>query len=497
MKTKEVERIARSWYAAPIMQEHRSTLMRHIAVLAGPVMMAMLTQTIINQIDHILVGHLPNGEATPGQTAVQISQIYLWMFGGMLASIAVGTQTLTARRHGEGQPEQAGAVATNSLLVSLVASIVVGALCWLAAPVLMKLVSKDETVRSLGIPFVRWRFINIPGMVLFAALKAFFDAIGKTWVALVGALLMNCTNLILCVVLMYGTASPGLPGIDAIHRTALAWAGGTLPRLGVPGAGMAAMISSYLGLGVLLICALLLARRPYVIFRGRNFSWTLARKLATLSLPSGLATLFGMSGFAFVVLVVGKVDKLAGHGPGRTIFSTATSNIINVLLLIFMSCIGFGTATATLVSQQLGAKKPEKAKRYVHLSVLMGVVFYGCLGVFIFAFAPHILRIWNPGDMQVLAIATPILRVLCFMMPFFVTAIVFTQALYGAGNTRFVMIVELILHFVCLIPLCYALAIWFHLGIWGAWAAMILYVVLLAGTMFLKFRSGTWQHIQL
>ena len=479
------------------MQEQRSTLMRHIAVLAGPVMMAMLTQTIINQIDHILIGHLPQNEATPGQTAVQISQIYLWMFGGMLASIAVGTQTLTARRCGERQPEQAGAVATNSLLVSLVASIVIATLCWLAAPILMKLVNKDETVRALGIPFLRWRFINIPGMVMFAALKAFFDAIGKTWVSLLGALFMNFMNLILCVVLMYGNENPNIPIIDTLHRLALTWSGGSLPRLGVSGAGMAAMISSYLGFATLLVCAIIWARRPYFIFRLSNFSWSLARKLVAISIPSGLATLFGMSGFAFVIFVVGKVDKLAGHGPGQTIFSTATSNIINVLLLVFMSCIGFATATATLVSQQLGAKRQHVAKRYVHLSLLMGLVFYGCLGVVMFVFAPQILRFWNPGDMRVLAIATPILRVLCCMMPCFVIAIVFTQALYGAGNTRFVMVVELVLHFFCLIPLCYALAIWFHLGIWGAWAALILYVALLAGTMFLKFRSGTWQHIQL
>ena len=71
---------------------------RRIIALSSPVMLAMLSQTLINQVDHILVGHLPLAEATPGQTAVQISQILLWAFGGFLASISVGTQALAARR---------------------------------------------------------------------------------------------------------------------------------------------------------------------------------------------------------------------------------------------------------------------------------------------------------------------------------------------------------------------------------------------------------------
>src|ERR1700712_3429122 len=89
---------------------------RRILVLSSPVMLAMLSQTLINQVDHILVGHLPLSEATPGQTAVQISQILLWMFGGFLCSISVGTQALAARRIGANELEGAGAVSTNSLM---------------------------------------------------------------------------------------------------------------------------------------------------------------------------------------------------------------------------------------------------------------------------------------------------------------------------------------------------------------------------------------------
>jgi Na+-driven multidrug efflux pump len=72
---------------------------------------------------------------------------------------------------------------------------------------------------------------------------------------------------------------------------------------------------------------------------------------------------------------------------------------------------------------------------------------------------------------------------------------ILTQALFGAGNTRFVMIVELILHFTCLVPLAWLFGITLHFGLIGIWAAGVIYVLLLAGIMTLKFRSGDWKKI--
>src|SRR5580704_4963497 len=130
-------------------------LSRRIIVLSYPVMLAMLTQTLINQVDHVLVGHLPVSESTPGQTAVQISQILLWMFGGGLAAIAVGTQALTARRAGADDIEGAGIISTNSVAVAVVSSLIMTAACYFAAPFLFRVFNKDPKVLALGVPFLR------------------------------------------------------------------------------------------------------------------------------------------------------------------------------------------------------------------------------------------------------------------------------------------------------------------------------------------------------
>lgn len=469
---------------------------RRIIALSYPVMLAMLSQTLINQVDHILVGHLPLAESTPGQTAVQISQILLWAFGGFLASISVGTQALSARRIGANDIEGAGAVSTNSQLLALLASIVVTALTYAAAPFLFHLMSKDQAVRDLGVPFLRWRFLQITGMVVTASLKSFFDGLGKTRVHMGVALVMNLANFILCVALIFGPEHPGIAGVNQVHAVLMQLCGGWLPRLGVPGAGLASMLSSYIGLFLMIGWSLRDEYRPYHIRRLGNASTKTMWQIVKLSVPSGLATMFAMGGFGFVLFVVAKLDHNAARGVGRTVYSTATSNIISVLQLVFISCIAYGTATATLVSQNMGAKAYDLAEQFAYTAARIGIVLFLLVGMGLTLYAEPILHFWNP-DPQVVAAGAPILRVLGFVCPLIVVALVFTQALYGAGNTVFVMTAELILHFTCLVPLSYLCGITLGFGLWGVWGALIFYITALAAVMMLKFRTGTWKKIDI
>src|SRR4029078_4133261 len=88
----------------------------HKAVLrlALPTVMAMLTQSIVNEVDIVFFARLPCPESSNAQAALLPSLIVLWLFGGSLSAISVGTQAFTARRHAEGHHDQAGAVLANA-----------------------------------------------------------------------------------------------------------------------------------------------------------------------------------------------------------------------------------------------------------------------------------------------------------------------------------------------------------------------------------------------
>ena len=89
--------------------------------------------------------------------------------------------------------------------------------------------------------------------------------------------------------------------------------------------------------------------------------------------------------------------------------------------------------------------------------------------------------------MRVMGICTPIIAV----------GMILTQALFGAGNTRYVMLVELVLHFLCLVPLAWILGITMGFGLIGIWSAAVSYVLLLCTAMVWKFARGDWKHIKI
>ncbi len=459
-------------------------LARRIGTLAGPTVLAMISQTLINNTDHIMVGRIKGfitvggqqvKESIAGQSALTPALALMWMVGGALSAISVGTQALTARRFGEGDLAGAGRVSTNSVAISLLMGIAASVLFVWLTPVLFPLVAKDPGVQQVGIPFLRWRYAAVLSMVVTASYKSFFDGLGQTRVHFVVAVVMNIVNFLLNYALIFG------------H-----WG---LPRLGVEGSGIASCISSYLG------CFMIIAwsfrkeiREAYQPYRLSNLSGALRREIARLSAPSTAAVIISLAGFAVFFKVCYKLDADAGHT--ETIFLSATNNIINIFQLVFISCIAYGTATATLVSQGLGAKQPGLAERFAFEAAKLGVLFWIAIGTCTALFPHFILHLWS-DDLPVIEAAIPILRVVGLFEPFACIALVFMYALYGAGAARFVMKVELTLHLSCLIPLSYLLGVTFGLGLWGVWGAMIAYIVLMAVMMSWKFMQGDWKQIQI
>jgi Na+-driven multidrug efflux pump len=342
-------------------------------------------------------------------------------------------------------------------------------------------------VREAAYAYLKWRLLGIGSMALTFSFKASFDGLGKTHVHMASAIVMNAINIVLCLLLIFG------------HWGA--------PRMGIEGAGLAGFISTWIGLLIVVGWAYLPRyRRVFEPFSFKALDREVIWEILRLSVPSAVATVAVMSGFAMFSMIVSHLDSVSqaamvhstcATGQALAINSAATTIIVGILKLTITACLAFGTATATLVSQSLGEGDPEKATEFGWVSVRLGLGIFSVVGILQgFLFPRKILELVTESP-EVLNAAMVPLQLTALCTPIIAMGMILTQALFGAGNTRFVMITELILHFTCLVPLAWILGITLNLGLVGIWSAAVVYVVLLAAVMAFKFKSGDWRSIHI
>lgn len=457
---------------------------RTILRLATPTVIAMLSQSVVNEIDVVFFSRLPCPESSNGQAALLPSLIVVWLFGGSLSAISVGTQALTARRVAEGKREEAGAVLTNAAWFGLLAGAVASALGLLLLPFILGLMVEVPEVRTVAVDYSRWRMFGIISMAMTMAIKSFFDGIGKTHVHLVAAVVMNVFNVLFCWMFIFGNLGA--------------------PRLGAPGAGLSAFLATWIGLLIMVVYATG-TRADYDPVSWSKISRRLTWDILRLSIPAALATVTMMVGFGLFTKVVGRLDAadaavattVTKCGSSEAVNSAATMDIVAILKLTFTACIAFGTATATLVGQFLGAKQPEEASRFGWASVRLGAVIFGvvglCEGVL---FTPEIVGFITHSDAVRAAAIFP-MRMMGLATPIIAVAMILSEALFGAGNTRFVAAAQFLLVFGCLVPVAYLLGVRAHMGLVGIWMSACIYAALAAVAMSLKFKMGGWKKIQL
>ena len=457
----------RIWLIEPV-------LIKRIISLGLPVVVGMLTQTLINQVDTFFIGRLAEDIAVPGTAALGNSVILLWAFGGFLSAISVGTQALAGRRIGEGDPKGAGKVLTNSFVLALMSSLVVTVVAISAVGFIFPWLHPDPDVQRLGISFCQIRFLGIVPMVLTASLKSFYDSAGQVRLHMWAAIVMNIVNGALCWVLV--------------------------PIMQVDGAGWAAFLSSLVGAGMMIVFVLRPQDRArFHALRIENLDRSVAANIARLSVWSGIATVIVMAGFLLFQRIVGLIDA---HETTGAVNAAATQLIITVTMVVFMTSIAFGTSTATLVAQSLGAKQPGLATRYGWHSVPLIVLLMAIVGGAMAAWPEAILRVFMPADLDkneamkdmVVAVGAGSLRFCGLVVaPIAAGALVMTQALFGAGESRFVMLVEGGLHFLCLVPLAYLFSVSLGFGLIGCWYATAVYAGALFAATAWRFGSGVWQ----
>lgn len=444
-----------------------------------PTVIAMLSQSVVNEIDVFFFTRLPHPEDSNAQAALLPSLLLVWLFGGSLSAISVGTQALTARRYAERRYEAAGQVLANAAWFCLLAGFVLMIIGGLSMKSLLGLILPVPEAHDIAMSYSKWRLLGVISMGMTAALKSFFDGIGKTWVHLVSAVVMNIFNIIFCYAFIFGNFG--------------------MPRMGAPGAGFAAFVSTWIGLGIMVYFAGR-ERARFKPVRWTNISRSLTRDILRLSIPAALATIVMMVGFGLFAKVAGRLDDQIVAAAGGTIEreavnGAATTDIVALLKLTFTACLAFGTATATLVAQSLAAHRPDSATKFGWASVRLGLVLFGFVGLLEGVIFPNQIVHFISHSEAVRAVAVVPLRMMGIVTPIIAVAMILSEALFGAGNTKFVAAAQFCLVFAVLVPLAWVLS--GRHGLNGMWTAAVAYAIGACIVMTAKFHGGTWKAIKL
>ena len=165
---------------------------------------------------------------------------------------------------------------------------------------------------------------------------------------------------------------------------------------------------------------------------------------------------------------------------------------IRIVVFAILPSWGLSNAAATLVGQNLGAGKPERAESAVWRTGLYNMIFLGTVGVFFVLFAEPVVRLFT-HDPSVVPLGATCLRIVSYGNIGYAYGMVMLQAFNGAGDTITPTIVNFFGFWLLEIPLAYWLAIPLHMQSNGAFWAIVVAEGAIAGASAILFKQGRWK----
>jgi putative MATE family efflux protein len=393
---------------------------------------------------------------------VGLTESLLTLVFGVAIGLSMATTAFVARRIGEQDPEGAAESSVQAILLGLLLSAVVGAVGILKAPALLHVMGATPAVEANA----RYTQVMLGGsavIFLIFLINAIFRGAGDAALAMRTLWLANGINIILDPCLING------------------W--GPFPRLGVMGAAVATTTGR--GVGVLFqLWALKSGANRITIRRAQmrlNFPvmWHLLRVSAT-----GIAQfLIATASWVALIRIVSSFGSAVVAG-----YTIA----VRLLVFAILPSWGLSNAAATLVGQNLGAKKPERAEKSVYRTGFYNMIYMGLVSV-AFVFFPGILVAIFTHDPAVSAPAIACLSIFGLAFVSYAWGMVLMQAFNGAGDTLTPTLINLLSFWACQIPLAYWFAIVLGWGPRGAFTAVPIADLVFTIAALVLFRRGTWK----
>ncbi len=437
----------------------RGPIGRAILLLAVPMVLEMIMESVFAVVDIFWVSHLgTDAAATVGLTESLMTLVYALAIG-----LSIGAMAMIARRIGEKNPDGAARAAVQAIALALIVSIVIGAIGAPLAPKLLALMGGSPWVIEHGSAFTRVMLACNVSVVMLFMINAIFRGAGDAAIAMRTLWLANWINILLGPCLIFGL--------------------GPFPKLGIVGAAIATSIGRGTGAIFALIKLFRSGGRFEIKREHLRIEPSVIGRLIRLSATGTFQVFIGMASWIGLVRIISSFgsNAVAGYTFG-----------IRVILFALLPSWGMANAAATMVGQALGAKNPERAESAVWKAGFYNMIFLGVVGLLFIFFAPQIIWFYT-DDPNVAHYGVDCLRIVAYGFLFYAYGMVLGQSFNGAGDTWTPTIINLFVFWLWEIPLAYVLSVKFGMGPRGVFVAMMVAFSTLAVVSAAVFRLGRWK----
>jgi putative MATE family efflux protein len=443
----------------------KGSIRKAVLLLAIPMMLEMVLESVFALVDLYFVGHLPNSShaiQTVGLTESVITIIYSIAIGMSMAATAV-----VARRIGEKNPEAAAKAGAQVIVISVFINLLISIGGFIYAKEILLLMGASSETAAQGTAFTQIMMGGSIVIMLLFLINGIFRGAGNAAIAMKSLWIANMANIILCPTLINGL--------------------GPIPTFGLTGAAMATTIGR--GIGVAYQIYHLWGGKSAIIIKLRYFKPHLQQIQALLKIAAPGIFQFIIASCSWVFLA--QLVATTGGDYGSAGYQTA----IRLMMFFLLPAWGMSNAAATLVGQNLGAKELGRAQESVMKTAKYNMIYMASVMLLTFAGGKYFIAFFT-NDVLIQEVARDALYIISLGYVFYGLEMVLISTFNGAGDTWTPTWVNFFGFWIFQIPFAYLLAKNFELGATGVFIAIPVSETGIAIAAYMLYKKGRWKTIK-
>lgn len=422
----------------------------HLTVmLSVPAVVAQLSSIVMQYIDAAMVGSLGAEEAA----AIGLVSTTTWLFWGLCIASSTGFSVQVAHRIGAGDMQGARNVLRQAVTSTTLFSFALAAIGVAISGVLPEWLGGDVSIHHDASLYFLIFSLFLPALQLNFLAGGMLRCSGNMRIPSLLGVVMCVLDVIFNFFLIFPTRHAVVAGIDIFIPGA---------GLGVEGAALGTVAAETVVATIQMwyLCthsSELKLTKEKGSFRPQV---NILKKALRIGLPMGLE---------HVVICGAQIMTTVIVAPLGVFAIAANSFAITAESLCYMPGYGISDAATTLVGQSVGAKRRRLTRSFAFITVFMGMIIMGLMGLLMYIFAPQIIGLMTPVE-EIRSLGIMALRIEAFAEPMFAASIVAYGVFVGAANT----LVPCLMNFfsIWVIRLSLAALLAPTMGLKGVWIAM-------------------------